>query len=435
MGLINPVLAPVAQAIRPTRVRWNIATLLMVVITFAFTTRLSISVAAQRIQTQFGFTNIQIGSILSAFIVGYGVCQIPVGMLVDRLGPRRLLTAALVAWSAFTLLTPFAPGWGTPGMALSLFIGIRVLTGVAQAAALPCGNKIVARWMPLAERAAGNSVFMIGLGLGSLIAPPLVVHLMLRFGWPFPFYALGAAGMLIAVAWYVYARDNPKEHTGVNHAELRHIHQDGQAGGAAAKPTPWPAILRSRSIWFLTLSYGVAGFPSYVFYSWFFLYLANERKVDLVAGGYWSSLPYAAMALSAPLGGRLSDRLTMRYGKRWGRLYVVWIGAPLATALIIAGSRAANVKLAIICLALAAGCHCFSQSPSWAATIDLAPAHSATVFGIMNTLAQAIGALAPVMTPWIAQQFGWIRALDVAAGMALLAGCLWSFVRADEPVE
>jgi MFS family permease len=157
--------------------------------------------------------------------------------------------------------------------------------------------------------------------------------------------------------------------------------------------------------------------------------------VDLISSGYWSALPYVAIALLTPAGGRLSDRLTLRYGKRWGRLSVVWIGSSLATVLIVAGARITAPEAAIVCLALAAGFHLFSQPPSWAATIDLAPAHSATVFGIMNTLAQGIGAAAPVLAPWIAQRFGWVRALDVTAAMALLAGCLWFFVRPERPVE
>jgi ACS family glucarate transporter-like MFS transporter len=405
------------------------------VITCAFATRLSISVAAQRIQTEFAFTNIQIGSILSAFVIGYGACQIPIGIIVDRVGPRILLSVAVFFWSGFTLLTPLAPRWGTPSAALSLFIMIRVLMGMAQAAALPCGNKFVARWMPLAERAAGNSVFMIGIGLGGLLSPPLVVHLMLRFGWPAPFYVLGVAGMLISGAWLLYARDDPEQHRSVSGSELRLISSGRRETGGNASRTPWSRILRSPGIWFLALSYGVAGFPSYVFYTWFFLYLANVRKVDLVSGGYWTALPYVAMALLTPAGGRLSDLLTVRHGKRWGRLTVVWVGSSLATALILAGARIDRAEAAIVCLALAAGFHLFSQPPSWAATIDLAPEHSATVFGLMNTFAQAIGAAAPVVTPWIAGRFGWIRALDATAAMAFAAGCLWFFVHPERPVE
>ena len=209
-----------------------------------------------------------------------------------------------------------------------------------------------------------------------------------------------------------------------------YIREAGQAPVVTAGRTPWRRILRSRSIWFLALSYGVAGFPSYVFYTWFFLYLANVRKV-----------------------GSDFERLLVRASLRCDRVVDARRGTAIrpthvalrqAVGQVVGGMdrefagngphrrRRAHPapEAAIVCLALAAGFHLFSQPPSWAATIDLAPAHSATVFGIMNTLAQGIGAAAPVLAPWIAQRFGWVRALDVTAAMALLAGCLWSFVSA-----
>ena len=397
------------------------------------------SIAARQIQMEFGLSNLEIGWMLSSFIVGYGLCQVPVGILADRLGPRRLLTAAVAAWSVFTALTPLAPGVAAAihTNVLGLFILVRFGMGVAQAAVLPCGNKAVARWMPLRERAAGTSVFMLGLGFGGLIAPPLMVHLMLRFGWPFPFYMLGIVGLLIAAAWLGYSADRPEQHAGVNDLELAYIRK-GEAAGvrAVVRPrTPWRSILTSRSVWFLILSYGVAGFPSYVFYTWFFLYVANVRKVSLISSGYWASLPYIAIAIMTPCGGKLSDWLTTRYGKRTGRLSVTLSGSLTAAILIVTGSRLENATSAMICLSLAAGFHLFAQSPSWAASIDLAPLHSATLFGVMNTLAQAVGAAAPVATPWIAQQFGWVRALDFTACMALLAGIFWLFVHPERPVE
>jgi ACS family glucarate transporter-like MFS transporter len=269
------------------------------------------SYAARGIQSQYGMTNVQIGWILSAFVIGYGLCQIPVGLAVDRWGPRLMLTLAVLAWSGCTLATAFVPA--------ALFIAIRVATGMAQAAVLPSGNKIVSRWMPLDERAAGNSLFFTGIGLGGIIAPPLTVGLMLRYGWRAPFWVLGTLGMAIAAVWRWYARDTPEAHHGVDAAELSLIHA-GQAGREqAAAVWRWGPVLRSGSVWALVLSYGVAGYPSYVFYTWFYLYIANVRHVDPAAGGYWSMLPFLAIVVLTPLGGRTSDRLVMRYGKRVGR--------------------------------------------------------------------------------------------------------------------
>lgn len=182
------------------------------------------------------------------------------------------------------------------------------------------------------------------------------------------------------------------------------------------------------------MSYGVAGYPSYVFFTWFFLYVVNVRRVDMRAGGYWSALPYLAVALGTTFGGRISDRLTFRYGKRFGRLTVVLGGAVLAASLIVIGARVEDARVALLLLSLAAGFHLFAQTPSWAAAIDLTPSHAGTLFGIMNTLAQGMGVIAPVLTPAIAARFGWTTALDFAALLAALAGVLWIFVRPDRGV-
>jgi MFS transporter, ACS family, glucarate transporter len=393
------------------------------------------SYAARGIQNEFGFTNVEIGWILSAFVIGYGLCQAPVGLAIDHWGPRRMLTAALFAWSCCTIVTALAPAHGNAASALGLFIAIRTATGVGQSAVLPAGAKIVSRWMSPAKRATGNSLFFMGIGLGGIVAPPLTVGLMLRYGWRMPFWALGTLGIAITALWRWYAEDTPELHHGVNAAELKLIRSGQEPALQHAAPAwRWKPVLRYRSVWALVMSYGVAGYPSYVFFTWFYLYIANVRRVDPAAGGYWSMMPYLAIVLLTPLGGRISDRLTARYGKRIGRAGVGMSGSLLATSLIVAGARVEDVRVAMIFLALAAGFHLFGQTPAWAAAIDLAPSRPATLFGLMNTAAQSVGAAAPVMTPLLAQKLGWTHSLDFAAGMALLAGILWFWIRPDKPL-
>ena len=156
--------------------------------------------------------------------------------------------------------------------------------------------------------------------------------------------------------------------------------------------------------------------------------------MDLISGGWWAALPYVGVALGTPAGGRVSDFLTLRLGKRRGRLLVVLIGEGLAAALIVAGGRVDGARQGIVLLALATGLHMFSQASSWAAAIDLAPGQAGALFGVMNTLAQVAGTISPVLTPAIAARYGWIAALDFAAAMAALAGFLWLFVNPERPV-
>ena len=416
-------------------VRWSICGFLLAISTHAFITRMAMSVAAQRIQIQFGLSNLEVGWILSSFILGYGVVQLPAGVLTDRVGPHRLLALTLGGWSAFHFLTGMAGwmAWLAQSSITAPLMAIRFVMGIAQAAVLPCAIKTVSRWMPLDERATANGSVMMGLGIGGAVTPPLMVALMSRYDWQFPFYLLGCIGIVLALGWRWYGRDSPEEHQSVGAAELARI---GRRAAAESRPsTPWRALFTSRSVWCLALSYGMAGYASYVFFTWFFLYVVNVRKVDIRSGGYWATLPSIAIAVMTPLGGRLSDRLTAKYGKRRGRLTVVLLGATAASLLILIGARVADARMAVVLLALGAGCHLAAQTPSWAASIDLAPSHSATLFGIMNTLAQFTGAAAPVVTPAIAARFGWVRALDFAAAMAALVGVLWIFVQPEKPVS
>src|SRR3954447_21585128 len=149
----NPASA-VIPAVQPTGVRWRIYGLLLVVITLTFIDRFNMNVAAKYIQQEFSLSDIQIGSLLSAFVLGYALFQAPGGWLGDRFGARGVLTVAIVWWSVFTALTAAAPDlWlrSWIGVAGALWI-VRFLIGVGEGPALPNTNKMIGRWMAVSER-------------------------------------------------------------------------------------------------------------------------------------------------------------------------------------------------------------------------------------------------------------------------------------------
>lgn len=388
------------------------------------------SVAAQRIQVEIGLSNVQIGSILSAFILGYAVLQFPAGLIVDRVGPYRVLFFSAFGWSVFTLLTS-ASAWLQPEQVPAALMATRLAAGAAQAGVLTCVIKSIAQWMPPHERATGNGLSMMGLGIGGALSPPLFVWLTSVRDWPFAFIVLGCTGLAIAAMWRVFATESPKTHRSVNHAELVYI---GETTAQRSPATPWRSLFTSRSVWALAISYGVGGYTSYVFFTWFFLYLVNVRGMSVAQGGIWGGLPYVAVAIGTFAGGRTCDALSRRLGRRWGRLAVVLAGEVLAAILIPIGGRVEDAHFAVILLSLATGLHLFGQSASWAAAVDLSSAHAGVLFGVMNTMAQIAGTIAPIATPWIAGRFGWVVALDFAAVMVTLAAALWLAVDTSKPV-
>src|SRR5215471_6003563 len=244
----------------PTHVRYHIIGLLIVVSALTYMDRLNLSIAGKYIQDEFAFSTRTMGWLLSAFVWGYALFQIPGGWLGDKYGPRRVLTIAVIWWSAFTAGTAIAPHLARPGWFAipASFAAARFMVGVGEASTFPNANKIVAHWTGHAHRALGNSVPFVGIGVGGSATPLLVAWMMRRWGWRTAFYVCGMLGLLIALIWNRYAADRPERHPGVNAAELRMIRSGRDANPLSAESKsslhanpPWKEILSSRSVWAL----------------------------------------------------------------------------------------------------------------------------------------------------------------------------------------
>jgi ACS family glucarate transporter-like MFS transporter len=266
---------------------------------------------------------------------------------------------------------------------------------------------------------------------------------MVNYGWQSAFYVPAAAGILIAILWGWYARDTPMEHKGVNEAELHSIQgslqtlqHEGRVAAAAGRvaqrdvaSVPWAAFASTPSIWWLVLAYTCLGYVAYVYMSWFYLYLVNERGFGVLRGAVFAMGPFIAMALFCPFGGWLTDRLAGSLGLNRGRSYVGSVGMLLSGVCILVGARTANPLLAILFLSFGAGFLYFTVGAFWASTIDFTSRHAGTLSGIMNTGANIGGTISPTFTPWLAEQFGWNIALGVAAIVAALGGLLWLMIK------
>lgn len=417
--------------------RWHIVTLLAVIAGLTYLDRLNLSIAGKHIQDEFAFTTETMGWILSAFVLGYALFQVPGGWLGDRFGPRAVLTAAIVGWSVLTAATALAPALPLAawfGVAWSFAI-IRFLVGAGEGMAFPNINRMIAFWMGPGQRGIGNSLWLVGIGAGGAMTPLLIATLSERWGWRTAFYVCAAIGFVIVAAWRLYATNHPEEHPRVNAAELAFIRAGAESRRAEGLPTPWKKMFSSVSVWALILSYTCIAFPAYIFYTWFFIYLVNVRGLTVEQGGWWGSTPFICIALLAPLGGWVSDRFVRRLGRRRGRQSAVWLGAAVSAFLMWTGGNAANNTLAILLLGLASGFNLFATATWWAVCNDLTRHHSGSLSGLMNMSGNLGGWMSPIVTAYIATRVGWTAALDFAALVTLAAGVLWLLVRADSPLE
>jgi ACS family glucarate transporter-like MFS transporter len=424
----------------PTHVRWQILTILALVMVVTALGRLNLGIAAKFMQDDFKFTTETMGWILGAFAFGYAIFQIPFGWAGDRYGPRATLTVALIWWGLCTILISEVPslGFGSRwGLAWS-FALIRLCTGAGEAASYPNANKIVAWWTSPRERGLGSSLLLGGVGAGGVLAPLLFATTIQRWGWRWSFVLTGILAVIVALVWFLFSTNRPGEHPRVNSAELDILESTTRASGAHSfrlKGTPWRKMLSSGSVWALILSYFCHGYTPYIFFTWFFIYLTRVRGLTIAKGAFWGTTPFITMTLMALLGGWLSDKAVARFGRRRGRQSTACLGMTCSALLLWAGSHAVDTVSAVLLLAAAAGFSSFAAPSWWASCIDMTPNYSGSLSGLMNTCANLAGGIAPVVTARIATRFGWSQALDFAAIVSFTGGVIWFFVNADSNLE
>ena len=408
--------------------RWFLIFLLFTLSAVAFLDRVNISIAGSSIAAAYHLSNVQLGTIFSALLWGYALFQPFGGRLADRIGPRRVLALGVVWWGLFTALTAAIPA-GIERVLIS-FVAIRFLLGAGEAVVYPASNRFVASWIPSQERGVANGWIFAGVGAGAGLSPPLITYIMLHYGWRASFWVCAGIGLAVGIAWYVVARDTPAEHSGVSASELAFI-QAGLTSGAQSEThvlIPWRRVLSSKEVLAVAASYFTFGYVAWIFFSWFYIYLAQVRGLNLKASAFYAMLPFIAMAVCCTLGGLASDRLTRRYGPRLGRCVLASV-VILGTAFFLAfGAKVENARLASVVLAGGAGSLYLAQSSFWSVTADIAGRSSGSVSGFMNMGGQIGGAVTAQLTPWIAQRFGWSASFLVAAALCVFGAAMWLLV-------
>lgn len=410
-------------------VRWFLIFWVFWVGAIFYLDRVNISIAGQEIAREFHLSNVQLGWVFSAFIAGYALFQAPAGWLADRYGARVVLTLSVVWWSVFTsLITVVSPRLAMPVVAL---IAVRFVLGMGEAVMYPASNCIVAAWIPSTERGIANGLIFSGIGFGAGITPPLVTYVLLHYGWRTSFWASSVLGLIAGLVWYLTARDLPSQHPWITREELAHIASGTprlDSGGGKTSKLGWSEILRNRNLFALTFSYFCFGYEAYIFFSWFFIYLHAARGLDLKQSGYYSMLPFLAMAVCSPVGGWVSDLITRARGKRAGRCYLSAMAIGVSAAFLVFGAHVGTAQLASVVLAGGAGALYFSLNCYWSMSADIGKRSAGSVSGVMNMGGQIGGAITASLTPAIAGRFGWTASFWVAAGLSAAGAVAWLFV-------
>jgi ACS family glucarate transporter-like MFS transporter len=397
---------------------WIIA-MLCATATAGYIVRVNVSTAGPLLMSEFNLSQVTMGRIFSAFLLGYALFQVPAGALADRWGARRVLTSAAWIWVAITVLLSLV-GWGpfqtTAYISLIAFMVIRFFLGIAESPTYPGSAQGVSRWVLPKYQGRANGIVIASIGLGSALAPPIVSNIMVHWGWR-PALLISAIPALIVALIWLRIRE-PQSIIPVKELNKSYPDQGNEQR------------LKTSSFYLLTISYTLQGYVGYIFVTWFYIYLVQERHFGFISGAWMSSLPWVLSIVSIPLGGYISDRLVAgRPGPVWGRRLIPITGMMLSGVLIAIGAHTANAIMAAISLALATALILCVEGPFWAMMMQIAGSHSGTGGGIMNMGSNLGGLISPMLTPIIASYIGWEKALQVAAGLAIIGALLWFWIK------
>lgn len=430
----NPYAAPRATDLEPSisarhdapfiRLRYLVLAMLVLLSVVTYLDRICISVASADIQKDLGISDEGWGWVLGAFLLAYGLFEIPSGALGDRIGQRKVLTRIVLWWSAFTALTPLARNY-------YVMIVTRFLFGAGEAGAYPNASGCISRWFPTGERARAQGLVWGASRLGGALTPLIVVPLKQHIGWASCFWLFGVLGLAWAAVWMVWFRDNPAEHPAISAGELAEIGQPSTAGHGAA---PWRELFSRPQLWLIVAMYWFYVFGFIFFMFWMPKFLAQGRDMTQGEMGTTVGLMFTAGVFGNLIGGWLSDILSKRYGLAIGRKVIgVFCLAACGMLMMIAALTPGKFFAAGLLIA-AFGIADAMLPCSWAVCLDVGRQYSGAVSGAMNSAGQAAGYICTVLFGYLVKHYGYDRPLLFLAPNLLVAAVLFALIDPTKPL-
>lgn len=370
--------------------RWWIAGLLTCITVINYLDRTALAVVAPTLKKSLAIDEVSYSYVVIAFQAVYGLSQPFAGRFIDWLNIRWGFAVSLAWWSIAQALTGFAFGWRS----LALFRGV---LGVGEAGNFPGAIKTVSQWFPAKERTLATGIINLGSGLGSLIAPPIVVFLILRYDWRAAFIATGVLGLVWVGIWLLAYR-SPEDHPLLSAKELAHIRQDdgsvvAEAPEGAGKGV-WRVVLPQRNFWALAVARFLAEPAWQLFTYWIPFYLVTQRGLNLKEVAYFAWLPFLAADLGCLFGGVLSPFFIGRgYAILKARKLAATVPSLLMMLAIFTG-RAPSAGWAIVFFCVGAFSHQALSSTLLTLPADLFPKRTvATANGLSGMAGYAGGML------------------------------------------
>jgi MFS transporter, ACS family, glucarate transporter len=410
------------------RIRWRIFSLLFGFGFLAYLQQKSITVAADRMMPELGLTQLQIGWIEWAFVLGYALFQLPGGIFGQRQGPRRTFVIIGIAAFVATVATPLAPFWLTgAGLFVALLL-LQLLLGCSQGAIFPVSAGVFEVWFPPRRWAFVQGLQTMGLSLGAA--------LMEVIGWQRALLWASLPAIALIAIWAWYGRNTPRQHPSVSAEEFAEI------GGENIAPVDSKVsvkqllnILTNRNVLLLAISYMCLNYSFYLLSNWVFLYLRQERGFSVLESGWLSITPPLAAALGAGVGGLITGALCVRFGNRWGYRLMPLFALPIAGGLMLVSVNAANPYWAVAGLATCFAAVELNEGAYWGAAMTVGRGDTMAVSGIMNTGGNLGGIIGIPIVAYLSGVHLWRTAFVIGAGFAVASAIAWLGIEVEQPVD
>ena len=391
------------------RRRWSIAWLLTAGVLVNYFDRVNLSVSHLALYSTFGISDIAFGYLSGAYNWTYALCQLPVGVLLDRLGVKRIGRASIFLWSLASFGAAISPGVGS-------FLGARLLLGVGEAPTFPANAKAIGYWFPQSERGLATSLFDASAKFASAIGVPVLGLLLLRVGWRWSFAMTGVVSLIYFAVFWRFYRD-PNEDPDLSTEERTYIADESERRSGSAPPSSLGYMLRQRKVLGLALGLGSYNYVFYLLLTWLPSYLSSALHIDLLHSFLYTGVPWLIATGTDLLGGWGSDALIQRgWNASRVRKTVLVFGTAFGLG-ILGASNAHTPTRALIWISISIGGLAAAAPVGWSIPSMIAPRGSVgTVGGIVNFSNQISGIAAPIITGYlVAATHSYVWAFRISA--------------------
>lgn len=397
---------------KASRTRYGVVTLAVALAVLSYVQRVAISEAAGPIARDLHLNTAEMGLIFGAFGLSYALFELPMGLLGDRLGVRRVLLQIVLAWSTFTALTGAA--WDVGSMWT-----IRFLFGAGEAGCFPNLTRMLSVWLPRRERISAQGVMWAATRWGGALTPPLTLAAIALMGWRRAFLFFAVLGVIWCAIFFFWFRDDPAKHPGTNAAELQLIETQRELPLGKKAGVSWLKLLLTRQVALLTLQYFCFSFVWYFYITWLPTYLREDRGQSTARTAILATLPL----LFGGAGSIVSGMLPLKIPRRW----IAFLGFLTTAILLVAFARIRAVVPAMLCLAMGSFASDLTMPISWNACVEIGGSYTATVSATMNMLGNLAGFVAPTFAGFILQRTegDWNPLIYIMAAAACISASCW----------